>query len=57
MDWQAVSAASYVHALLSTDTVDPGPEDNSFKIKSYAKRCLQNAEGTLINEVIVLLKT
>jgi len=37
MDWQAVSAAPEVHALLSTGTVDSGSEDNSFKIKEYAK--------------------
>jgi hypothetical protein len=37
MDWQAVSAALYVHVLLSTSTVDPGSEDNSLKMKAYAK--------------------
>jgi hypothetical protein len=40
MDWQAVSAAPQVHALLSTGTVDPGSEDNSLNIKAYAKQHL-----------------
>ena len=37
MNWQAVSAAPSVHALLSTGTVDPSSEDNSLKIKAYTK--------------------
>jgi hypothetical protein len=37
MDWSAVSVAPLIHALLSTGTVDPGSEDNSLKIKAYAK--------------------
>ena len=37
MDWQAVSAASYVHELLSTGTVDSVSVYNSLKIKECAK--------------------
>ena len=42
--------------LLVTGTVDLGSEDNSLEIKACAKKHLQNAEKTLMNEVLVLLK-
>ena len=37
MDWQDVSATPYAQALLSTGTVYLGSEENSLKIKAYAK--------------------
>ena len=37
MDWQAVSDASYVHALLGTGTVDSVSADNALIIKACAK--------------------
>jgi hypothetical protein len=36
--------------LLSTGTADPGSEDNSLKIKEYAKRRLQKAEEALMKQ-------
>jgi hypothetical protein len=42
--------------LLSAGTVYLGSEENSLKIKAYAKLRLQNRRGTLMNGAIVLLK-
>ena len=42
MDWQAVSAAPLVPALLSTGTVDSGSEGNPLNIIAHAK-CRRNS--------------
>ena len=46
-DWQAVSAAPYVHALLTSGIIDPGLEDRSLKIKACTKarlvKCRRNS--------------
>jgi hypothetical protein len=40
--------------LLSTGTVDSGSEDNSLKIKAYAKMAFAKCRKTVIGETTVL---